>query len=143
MKIRPALVNDLDAIYKIEQENFTPEDFGLSKASIRYHLKKNILYVIEEKQKLAGYILWLRRKKYYRLYSLAISAALHSNGYGTKLMEYSISQLQDKELHLEVKTTNTNAIKLYEKFLFQKRKILRNYYPQNIDGILMIRNLRI
>lgn len=139
MTIRRASLTDLKEVEKVENDNFTAEDFGLSKSSLRYHLDNNILYVIEDDNRVLGYCLWLSRKSYYRLYSIAILTEFHSQGYGKMLLNYSIQNLQDKELRLEVKQTNTQAIMLYKKFGFKIVKTLTSYYPNNVDGYLMQR----
>lgn len=141
MTIREASLADLKAIEKVETDNFTAEDFGLSNSSLRYHLNKNKIFVIEEKNMIIGYCLWLTRKNFYRLYSIAILQDFHSKGYGKMLLEHSIHNLQDKELRLEVKQINKQAVSLYEKFGFKIVKILKSYYPNNIDGYLMKRTI--
>lgn len=135
--IRKASLNDLQAIFEVENDNFTPEDFGLSRESIRYHLKRNIVYVIEEQGKVAGYCLWLSRKHFYRLYSIAVLKTYQGKGYGKALLEHSIQNLYGKPLQLEVKCTNIQAISLYEKLGFKQVKLLPHYYPKGIDGCLM------
>ncbi|MBU0632412.1 GNAT family N-acetyltransferase [bacterium] len=137
--LRQASLTDLKEIEKVENDNFTPEDFGLSNSSLRYHLKRNIIFVIEDESKIVGYCLWLTRKDHYRLYSIAILQESQCKGYGKRLLEYSIQNLKNKELKLEVKQINKQAIALYEKFGFKIVKTLRSYYPNNIDGYLMRR----
>ncbi|WP_428739545.1 N-acetyltransferase family protein [Sulfurimonas sp.] len=138
MTIRSASLDDIDAIQAVENNNFTAQDFRLSRASIRYHLKNNLVYVVEVSGEIVGYILWLERKNYFRLYSLAILKSFHSQGLGKALLEYSLNILSDKKLSLEVKFTNKKAISLYEKLGFKKVKTLPSYYPNNVDGILML-----
>lgn len=139
MTIRQASLTDLEEILKVETDNFTAEDFGLSRSSLRYHLKRNIVFIIEDKKRIIGYCLWLTRKNFYRLYSIAVLKEFHSKGYGKMLLEYSLKQLKDKELRLEVKQINKQAVSLYEKFGFKIIKTLKSYYPNNIDGYLMKR----
>ena len=64
--------------------------------------------------------------------------SIHRNcGNGKKLMDYFI-KLVDKDITLEVKEDNLPAIKLYERFHFEKKAIRKGYY-QGVDGILMER----
>ncbi|WP_345991155.1 N-acetyltransferase [Sulfurimonas sp. HSL-1716] len=139
MTVRQASLSDLKEIEKIEKDNFSPEEFGLSRSSLRYHLKRNIVFVAEDENGIIGYCLWLSRKNFYRLYSIAVLRKFHSKGYAKKLLEHSLYNLKDKALRLEVKQTNGQAISLYEKFGFKIIKILKSYYPNNMDGYLMKR----
>ena len=52
-------------------------------------------------------------------------------------MEYFTNSV-DKNITLEVKEDNEPAIKLYEKFGFEKKAIREGYY-NGVDGILMER----
>lgn len=131
-----ATPEDLNRLYDLEKEIFKNDTFALKKESIKYHLQRNIIYKIEVDNKLVGYILWLNRKKYFRLYSLAISKAYQNQGLAKQLLDYSFEHLKEKSFSLEVKVSNIGAIKLYEKFGFKIKKVLENYYD-NEDGYLM------
>ncbi len=134
--ITQATPEDLNRLYDLEKEIFKNDTFALKKESIKYHLQRNIIYKIEVDNKLVGYILWLNRKKYFRLYSLAISKAYQNQGLAKQLLDYSFEHLKEKSFSLEVKVSNIGAIKLYEKFGFKIKKVLQNYY-ENEDGYLM------
>lgn len=134
--ITQATPEDLNRLYDLEKEIFKNDTFALKKESIKYHLQRNIIYKIEVNNKLVGYILWLNRKKYFRLYSLAISKAYQNQGLAKQLLDYSFEHLKEKSFSLEVKVSNIGAIKLYEKFGFKIKKVLENYYD-NEDGYLM------
>ena len=59
-------------------------------------------------------------------------------GFGKALLNYSMKILNNKNLSLEVKSTNQKAIALYEKMGFKKVKTLPAYYPNGVDGVLML-----
>jgi ribosomal-protein-alanine N-acetyltransferase len=67
---------------------------------------------------------------------LAISKKFQNQGLAKRLLDYSFEHLKEKSFSLEVKVSNTGAIKLYEKFGFKIKKVLQNYY-ENEDGYLM------
>jgi ribosomal-protein-alanine N-acetyltransferase len=134
--ISQATLEDLNRLYDLEKEIFKNDAFALKKESIKYHLERNLIYKIEINGFLAGYILWLNRKKYFRLYSLAISKKYQNQGLAKRLLDYSFEHLKEKSFSLEVKVSNIGAIKLYEKFGFKIKKVLENYYD-NEDGYLM------
>lgn len=61
-------------------------------------------------------------------------------GIASKLLEKLIETSKTKPatlLTLEVNSTNTNAIKLYEKYNFKKVGLRKNYYGQNENAIIM------
>ena len=134
--IEKANLEDLSPLYTIEREVFLNDPFSMSKNSIKYHILKNELYKIEIDGETAGYILWLKRKKYYRLYSLAIGNDFQNKGLAKRLLEYSLEKLKDKDFSLEVKISNEVAINLYKKFGFEIKKVLKDYY-KDCDGYLM------
>ena len=134
--IEKANLEDLSPLYTIEREVFLNDSFSLSKSSIKYHILKNELYKIEIDRVTAGYILWLKRKKYYRLYSLAIGNDFQNKGLAKRILEYSFEKLKDKDFSLEVKISNEVAINLYKKFGFEIKKVLKDYY-KDCDGYLM------
>lgn len=138
--IEKANLRDLKSLDTLERELFFNDPFCLSKLSFKYHILKNSLYKIEIDNEIVGYILWLERKKYFRLYSIAIKSAYQNQGLAKKLLEYSFEKLQDnnKNFTLEVRVSNTNAIKLYEKYDFEIKKILKDYYKTE-DAYQMIR----
>lgn len=61
-------------------------------------------------------------------------------GIASKLLEKLIETAKFEKatlLTLEVNETNTNAIKLYEKYNFKKIGLRKNYYGQNKNAIIM------
>ena len=139
--IRAANLEDLTSLFDIEKDVFSNDPFSMTKESIRYHILRNRLYIVEIDKIIAGYILWLERKKYFRLYSLAISNDFQNRGLAKKLLEYSFEKLSNdnKDFSLEVKVLNESAINLYKKYGFEIKKVLKDYYEQ-CDGYLMYKN---
>lgn len=136
--IKKAKKENLKDLYYLESRVFQNDSFALTKSAFRYHILKNNLYIFEKDEKIVGYILWLERKNYFRLYSLAIDINFQGLGIASKLLEYSFEKLRNKNFSLEVKTKNIKAIKLYEKYEFKVKKVLKDYYEDS-DGYLMIK----
>ena len=139
--IRVSNLEELASLYNIERDVFPNDPFSMTKESIRYHILRNRLYIVEINNIVAGYILWLERKKYFRLYSLAISNDFQNRGLAKKLLEYTFEKLSNdnKDFSLEVKVLNESAINLYKKYGFEIKKVLKDYYEQ-CDGYLMYKN---
>lgn len=136
--IKKAKKENLKDLYYLESRVFQDDPFALTKSAFRYHILKNNLYIFEKDEKIVGYILWLERKNYFRLYSLAIDINFQGLAIASKLLEYSFEKLRNKKFSLEVKTKNIKAIKLYEKYGFKIKKVLKDYYEDS-DGYLMIK----
>lgn len=136
--IKKAKKENLKDLYDLEKKVFQNDPFELIKSAFRYHILKNNLYIFEKDEKIVGYILWLERKDYFRLYSLAVDSSFQGLGIASKLLEYSFEKLRNKNFSLEVKTKNIKAIKLYEKYQFKIKKVLKDYYEDS-DGYLMIK----
>ncbi len=132
-----ATTDHMNTLVRLENELFPKDHFPLSRGSFYYHIKRNDLFVYIHHNELVAYVLWLKRKKYYRLYSLGVSSSARGMGVAQELLEYSFKHLKAADYTLEVKTTNQNAIALYEKFGFRKQKVLKGYYPNHVDGYLM------
>ncbi len=136
MKIERANKDDVKALLKIEEELFYKDSSALSNRAFSYHLNKNIIFKALIENKVVAYILWLERKSFYRLYSIAISKEFQGMGIGKALLEYSLEILNKNIFELEVRVSNEKAIKLYEKFDFKKIKLLKEFYDDE-DGLKM------
>ena len=55
--IRIANLEDLASLFDIESEVFSNDPFSMTKESIRYHILRNRLYIVEIDNIIAGYIL--------------------------------------------------------------------------------------
>lgn len=137
--ITQAKIEHAKALLTLENQLFSKDDFPMSIGSFYYHIKRNHLFIYIQDNKIIGYVLWLKRQKYYRLYSLGVSKEFRSSGVAQSLLNYSFEHFKTPAFSLEVKTTNKNAIKLYEKNGFKIQKLLPEYYPNHCDGYLMKR----
>ncbi|MDR0407544.1 MAG: GNAT family N-acetyltransferase [Campylobacteraceae bacterium] len=126
----------------IENKSFDDNSFAMSRQNFIYHIKKNTLFVYEEKSLVCGYILLLLRKnsKKIRVYSLAVDKSFMGLGIASKLLKKSfLYALENSKnlIRLEVKINNTKAINLYKKYDFLHIKTLKSYYPDKSDAFVM------
>ncbi|MFA5417092.1 MAG: ribosomal protein S18-alanine N-acetyltransferase [Bacteroidales bacterium] len=143
-KIRLASPADLKAIMEIESEGFGPDAFG--ERQMKYLMKSatSLFYVAETQHTLIGYVILLMRKNSHqmRIYSIAVSSLLRGKGIGQYLMDFTLKTAQNwskSSLKLEVRTTNTSAIQLYERNKFKPVKIIPDYYRDGCDALVMKR----
>ncbi len=77
--------------------------------------------------------------------SVAVNEEHRRQGLGKALLEEGISAMASKkceEIYLEVRTSNTEAIRLYERLNFVVKSKLRGYYRDGEDAYLMALDLK-
>jgi ribosomal-protein-alanine N-acetyltransferase len=72
--------------------------------------------------------------------SIAVLPENQRRGIGTAIMKevmFGLRFYKAKECYLEVRVSNTPAVKLYKKFGFQTRRIAHRYYSDGEDAYIM------
>ena len=131
MKIRKSNSSDLENIKKIEKDNYgyilTEE---LNNDDLHTH------FVIEDND-FIGYIsLWHDENKA-QIESIIVNKK--NEGYGQILFKYALDYLAGYVITLEVRKSNSIAIHIYEKYGFKTVTVRKNYYSNNEDALLMLR----
>jgi ribosomal protein S18 acetylase RimI-like enzyme len=75
---------------------------------------------------------------------MAVDTPYQRQGYGKEIMNFAlkiITQQSTKKVRLEVRTTNVIAIKFYEKLGFHIIGKLENYYDDQGDAFLMLKEV--
>lgn len=147
LAIRPATVEDLPALLRLEKKSFTTD--RLSRRSFRHWLQAdNCAFDIAEIDgQIAGYslIIFLRGTTLARLYSIATDPDFRGAGIGRQLMLHGEQVTEESGrvfLRLEVKVDNFAAINLYQTMGYQPFGIYRNYYEDNNDALRMQKCIR-
>ena len=131
MKIRKSIPSDLTNIKEIEQDNY---GYILTEELINDNLHTH--FVLED-ESFIGYIsIWHDENKA-QIESIIVN--VKNNGYGQKLLKYALDYLNGYVITLEVRKSNSIAIHVYEKFGFKTVTIRKNYYKNNEDALLMLR----
>ena len=76
--------------------------------------------------------------------NIVVKKDFRHNGIGSFLLENLINHSKDlnlKTITLEVNENNLSAIRLYDKFSFDKLGIRKNYYDGKSDAIIMSKKL--
>lgn len=98
-------------------------------------------YVAEEDETLVGaVIIWLD-DPYAQIINIYSMPEVRSSGVGTRLMEKALEVIDQTNsvTTLEVRVSNTHAIKLYEKFGFEIEQTKKNYYSDHENAYYMVR----
>jgi len=143
--LRKGTKQDVDAFYELDNLCFE-EGIAYPKEVFSYYLKlKNFLcYVIEEQNKIVAFIIANYQKSYAQIITIDVHPDYRRKGYGKRLMklvEEELIKVNVKFIFLYVAENNNSAIKLYEKLGYEIHDKVPNYYKQNLDAYVMIKNL--
>ena len=138
MIIEFASSEDIDAIVRIEGECFCDEAW--TKDMIQADFFERSIYIVARQNDLdlpVAYISMLDLGNEGEILRLAVKKQYRRRGIAKKLILFLIDYLKEKyyqKLFLEVKSTNTNAINLYESLGFVKYNERKNYYSLGQDA---------
>jgi ribosomal-protein-alanine N-acetyltransferase len=132
---------DLDAVIEIERASYpTP----WSRAMFTSELGKPgslALGAYLESGELVGYAVVSRYVDAWHVMNVAVAPAFRRRGIGAVLLErlFEITAEDPRRGHtLEVRVSNVEAIRLYERLGFERRGIRRGYYTDNREDALIM-----
>lgn len=138
-KLRTMTADDLSEVTVIEQACYRqPWGAELFQRELDNPLAYVIVCVVAEE--IAGYICFWDIAAEVEIHNVATKPALRGKGVGRALMDYLFRYIDFHGIDsafLEVRSGNTTAIKLYEKFAFHSVDRRRNYYSDGEDALLM------
>ena len=131
--VRRATINDLDDIVALENASFASD--RVSARQWRRHLESlsaEVLLAIRERRVVgAAMLLFHRRHRVVRLYSIAVSAGERGRRIGERLLqaaELAAARRDGRTLRLEVRADNAPAQRLYERNGYRPIGERRGYY---------------
>lgn len=140
MKIRRLSYSDLPRVISLEKRAF-PAPWSLSMFVLELAKPGSICLGLEDEE-LIGYLICSRYDTVWHVMNIAVSEPYRGKGLGSQLLERLLSELADDEAQvtLEVRSSNTAAIKLYERFAFKAVGVRPGYYGDNgEDAVIMWR----
>ena len=139
MKVRKFVPKDLKRVFEIESMSFD-QSYGINMFQQLYDMGIGFL-VAEEDEYVIGYVMfWIKYENQGHIISIAVDKNYRRRGAGTELLVKAIailSLLNIDAIYLEVKDTNTEAVKFYENFNFKKDRVVPGYY-ENGDGAIIM-----
>ena len=138
--IRALTLADLDDIESIEQRAY---DTPWSRSMFAGELAKpaSLCLGAFEGEELAGYLVVSRYVDAWHIMNIAVSPDFRRRGIATALLERLFELTDDRSRRgytLEVRVTNSGAIRLYERLGFAARGIRRGYYTDNREDALIM-----
>lgn len=139
VRLRRVEPGDLYYIVELEEKAFGPDAFSLDYLFYLYNRCRDYFFVADYKGLVVGYIVSCREGSQLHVHSVAVVEELRGRGIGRKLLEETIRVAREnglKAVYLEVKTTNTPALRLYEKLGFKRIGVKEKYYNDGSDAYL-------
>ncbi len=103
-----------------------------------------LYYIAKTKNKIVGFIgIWLESTRLH-IINVAVHPEYRNEGVGTQLLLFAIDYAKErkfKEVSLEVRKSNENAIRLYKKLGFEVVEDLKAYYQDGEDGYRLFKNI--
>jgi ribosomal-protein-alanine N-acetyltransferase len=140
IEIRSLALVDLPEIEEIEQRAY-PTPWSRSMFASELAKASSICLGAFEGDRLVGYIVNSRYADAWHVMNVAVDPDFQRRGIATRLLERLFELTDDDDgrgYTLEVRVTNTDAIRLYEKLGFERHGIRRGYYTDNREDALIM-----
>lgn len=138
--MRPATVNDIDALVEIENRCFDCD--RITRRSFRHLLTKgNAATLLEEHDgRVTGYVMVLFNTGTVlaRLYSLAVSPDFQNQGIAARLVEAAEQIVRSHDcitMRLEIRRDNPASIGLFKKLKYRQFDLVEDYYEDHMDAL--------
>ncbi len=141
--IRPMTDKDIEEIYRLEKEIFA-DSWSLD--MIKDEIENNKLkkpYILEVDNKIAGYaFVWIIEDEVH-LNNFAVHPNFRRKGLGLKLIRFIFDEFKKyRNMFLEVRQSNKEAIDLYHKVGFNIFFIRKHYYSNGENAVVMHKELK-
>jgi ribosomal-protein-alanine N-acetyltransferase len=141
VELRRLDAQDLDVVEAIERESYpTPWSRSMFDAELRKP-SSLALGAFTEDDVLVGYAFVSRYVDAWHLMNVAVADAFRRRGIASALLErlFEVTGTDPRRGYtLEVRVSNTGAIRLYERLGFETRGIRRGYYTDNREDALIM-----
>ena len=130
LSFRPMRDQDLGYVLAIEEQSYDyPWSQGIFSDCLRVGYS---CWVLEWEAQVHGYGIMSVSAGESHLLNLCVRPTFHRRGFGHALLKHMLILARKHHasiIFLEVRPTNSNAIRLYESFGFTKVGVRRSYYP--------------
>lgn len=142
--IRTIHSEDLFAIIRLASTVLT-ETYSPSLFTFFYETSPETFIVAEEHHKIIGFAIGIKQPNTIgRIVMIGTSGEKQRRGVGSNLLRHLITLFSTNQtplIELEVKKTNTNAIRFYQKHGFHIIEEIPNFYQDGVAAFIMRRTL--
>ena len=143
IEIRKAVLSDAEALTTIEQQCI-PHPWSLALFNADLKNPNAIYFLAEDNGNIVGFLGAHDIVGEVNITNVAVLIDYRSRGIADQLMLSLISEVENRAtekeiigITLEVRQTNTPAIKLYEKHGFTSEGVRKGYYSDGEDALIM------
>ncbi len=141
LELRRLELSDLDAIERIERASYrTPWSRSMFASELAKPTSLSF-GAIDEDGTLVGYLVLSKYVDAWHVMNVAVSPERRRQGIAAALLRRLLELTKDDALRgytLEVRVSNSGAIKLYERFGFRAKGTRRGYYTDNREDALIM-----
>jgi len=142
IEIRRLALADLSAIERIEREAYpTPWSRSMFAGELAKPSSISLGAFDPEAGHLVGYLITSRYVDAWHIMNLAVAAGSRRRGIASDLLDELFHLTDDdprRGYTLEVRVSNGNAIKLYERMGFERTGLRRAYYTDNREDAIVM-----
>jgi ribosomal-protein-alanine N-acetyltransferase len=143
VELRSLTTRDLAAVERIERSSYpTPWSRSMFAGELAKPSSLCLGAFEEETGELVGYVIASRYVDAWHVMNVAVAGGRRRRGVGgallSRLFELTESGEEPRGYTLEVRVSNDEAIRLYERAGFRRRGIRRGYYTDNREDALIM-----
>lgn len=143
IELKTADKNDIDYIFKLEDNNFSSEKYSIGAISdfVNNNTNLDVVRVLLKEDKIIAYIIYRINTGEAELFKICVDEFYRRKGYGTILMDDFINFARQNNvvnINLEVRSDNLPAIDFYKQYGFIEISLRKDYYKEpQADAIVM------
>lgn len=151
LKIRPMYDVDIEHVYAIESSvHITPWSKSIIRDCVAVGYDCRVLEILNTDQTvIIGYVISRHHNKIYHILNFCIAKTMQSKGIGKQFLTTLLGSLENNKnvdyAILEVRHSNTTALRLYEKMGFKQVEVKKDYYKDTHskeDAIVLQKEFR-
>ncbi len=136
--VRALGASDLPSVMAIERLSFTTP-WSLAMFVLELSKRSGICLTAQRDGRICGYLVCARYADVWHLMNIAVHPEQRGHGVAQKLLSAMITRAGEQAAYtLEVRTSNTAAIKLYERFGFRSAGTRARYYRDTGEDALIM-----
>jgi ribosomal-protein-alanine N-acetyltransferase len=138
-EIRRLTYADLPQVIAIERRAF-PTPWSLAMFVLELSKPSGICLAAVEQGRIVGYCICSRYDTVWHIMNIAVDERHRRRGIASRLLEalFAEADRPGAQYTLEVRVSNTGAIKMYERFGFRSAGVRRGYYHDNREDALIM-----